>query len=106
MIDFEGNLWSFGDNNHGQLGHGDILERQIPIKIESLKDIQQISYGTCGKNFLAKDSQNTIFVSGYNVYGQLGNKKPVVITTPKEINSEYFSIWGEPSKSKAKSARK
>ena len=23
LIDFEGNLWTFGSNNHGQLGTGD-----------------------------------------------------------------------------------
>ena len=108
LIDFEGNVWSFGNNDHGQLGHGDTTSRNVPTKIESLKDIQQISYGGCGLHFLAKDSQNTIFVSGYNVYGQLGigNTKAEHEATPKEINSEYFSIWGDVIKCKAKSARK
>ena len=107
LLDFEGNLWSFGYNERAQLGHGDTKNRKLPTKVESFKDIQQISYGSSGSCFLAKDSQNNIFVTGYNGYGQLGtgDDKPVII--PKEINSKYFSIWGdEVLKSKAKSARK
>ena len=121
LIDFEGNVWSFGYNGTGGLGHGDTNDRTVPTKIESLKDIQQISHGPCGDHFFAKDSQNAIFVSGYNGYCQLGldTETDVAIpddflnsdhltqfSEPKEINAEYFSIWGEVVKSKAKSARK
>ena len=108
LIDFEGNLWSFGHNKIGQLGLGDVYDsRNVPTKIEHLIDIRQISYGCCAPHFLAKDSQNTIYVSGDNRYGQHGTgiaSEPV--STPKEINSEYFSIWGEGITCKAKSARK
>ena len=103
LIDIEGNLWTFGGDASGQLGHGDSIDRNVPTKIESLKDIQQISYGR-GTHFLAKDSQNEIFVAGYNGYWQLGLELDISI--PKEINLEYFGIWGEVFKSKAKSARK
>ena len=108
LIDLEGNVWSFGYNGTGQLGHGDKNERNLPTKIESLENIQQLSCGSYGTHFLAKDSQNRIFVSGYNGYGQLGtgNTKPEHVLFPKELNSEYFSIWEEVIKSKAKSARK
>ena len=104
LIDFEGNVWSFGNNTQGQLGHGDTQERPVPTKIETLKDIQQISYGPCGNHFLVKDSQNTIFASGNNSEDQLGIGNMELFV--KEINSKYFSIWGEVIKCKAKSARK
>ena len=116
LLDFEGNLWSFGINGNGQLGHGDFdimsrndekINRRSPTKIESLKDIQQISYGPCGTHFFVKDSQNTIFAIGNNRSGQLGTKTDgKILTTPKEIDAKYFTIWGEVLKSKAKSARK
>ena len=105
LIDFEGNVWSFGYNGTGELGHGNTKDRNVPTKIESLKDIQQISYGSCCCQFFAKDSQNSVFVSGSNGYRQLGIELDAN-AFPKEINSEYFSIWGEGIKSKAKSARK
>ena len=106
LIDFEGNLWSFGANEYGQLGHGDKTDKNIPKKISTLKDIQQISHG-CGVHCFAKNSQNQIFVSGNNDYGQLGTKDTQSVSTPKEINSQYSTIWrDERSYIRAKSARK
>ena len=72
LIDFDGNLWSFGFNGKGQLGHGDETPKNVPKMINTLKDIQKISYGCCGIHFLAKNSQHQIFAAGYNHYGQLG----------------------------------
>ena len=107
LIDFEGNLWSFGTNSLGQLGHGDTTHRLVPTKIETLKEIQQVTNSAFGSHFLVKDSRNTIFVLGYNGMGQLGlgYTNPRQIKIPKEMNSKYFSIWGEVS-FRAKSARK
>ena len=60
LIDFEGNLWSFGFNHQGQLGHGDRSHINTPKIVNTLKDIQQISYGyCCGRHFLAKNSQKS-----------------------------------------------
>ena len=106
LIDFEGNLWSFGHNGFGQLGHGDYTNINTPKIVNTLDDIQQISYGSCGNHFLAKNSQNQIFVIGYNSNGQLGTGDAQSVLTPKEINSQYSTIWGGKLKSIAKSARK
>ena len=43
---------------------------------------------------MAKNSQNQIFVTGKNSYGQLGTGNTQSISIPKEINSQYFTIWG------------
>ena len=103
LIDFEGNLWSFGRNSFGQLGHGDKTHKNI--KISTLKDIQQISYGW-GQHFLAKNSQNQIFVTGYNSTGQLGTGDTQSLSIFTEINSQYSNIWGDEHNSRVKSARK
>ena len=105
LIDFEGNLWNFGYNKFGQLGHGDWKDINIPKVIPTLKDIQQISYGSRGFHFLAKNSQNQIFVTGNNEYGQLGTGDTQLVKTPKEINSQYSTIWRDEFHSRAKSAR-
>ena len=94
LIDFEGNLWSFGCNNAGQLGHGDKTNINAPKVINTLKDIQQISYGSDGHHFFAKNSQNQIFVTGKNSHGQLGTGDTQFILIPKEMNAQYFTIWG------------
>ena len=74
LIDMEGNIWSFGSNMHGQLGHeGRKNINTVPIKLDSLKDIQKISYGCCAfAHILLKDSQSKIFTIGQNNSGQLG----------------------------------
>ena len=106
LIDFEGNLWSFGNNSHGLLGHGDTTHSHTPKIINTLKNIQQISFGCCAYYFIAKNSQNQIFVTGYNNYGQLGTGDKQSISIPKEINSQCSTIWRDEFHSRAKSARK
>ena len=110
LIDFEGNLWTFGDNGFGQLGHSNNSGIKNTKIIRTLKDIQQISNGPCGQHFFAKNSQNQIFVAGNNDYGQLGLGDTQSIrsdvTTPREINSQYSTIWRDEFYTRAKSARK
>ena len=106
LIDFEGNVWSFGYNGFGQLGHFDYTDQYAPQMINTLKDIQQISYGVGGLHFFAKNSQNQIFVTGRNDYGQLGTGDTQSLSTLREINSQYSTIWGDKLHSRAKSARK
>ena len=106
LIDFEGNVWSFGYNVCGQLGHGDTTNINAPKIVNTLKDIQQISSGSCGLHFFAKNSQNQIFTTGNNDYGQLGTGDTESLATSKEINSQYSTIWGDEFYIRAKSARK
>ena len=106
LIDFEGNLWTFGNNSWGQLGHGNRTNLNAPKVISTLKDIQQISCGSHGQHFIAKNSQNQIFVTGNNMYGQLGTGDTQSVSIPKEINSQYTTIWRDVFCSQAKSARK
>ena len=106
LIDFEGNLWTFGYNEDGQLGHGDEKNKSIPKVINSVKDIQQISYGSCGQHFFANNSQNQIFVTGANDFGQLGTGDTQSYSIFKEINSQYSTIWRDEFCTRAKSARK
>ena len=102
LVDFEGNLWSFGFNNYGQLGHTD-NENSVntPKIIKTLKNIQQISHGCNGEHFIAKNSQNQIFVIGRNSHGQLGTGETQPLSIP-----QYSTIWGDEFNTRAKSARK
>ena len=105
LLDCEGNLWVFGSNYYGQLGTGDNAQLNSPKMINTLKDIQQISYGR-GLHFLAKNSQNQIFVTGNNANGQLGTGDTQSVPIFKEINSQYSTTWGDELYTRAKSARK
>ena len=105
-VGFNGNLWSFGKNDFGQLGNGDETDINTPILINSLKNIRQISYGCCGEHFFVKNSQNQIFVTARNNYGQLGTGDTESVSIPKEIDSQYSAIWRDEFYTRAKSARK
>ena len=94
LLDFKGNLWTFGFGSYGQLGNGDRTNNNAPNIITSLQNIQQISHGSCGFHFFAKNSQNQIFVTGKNDYGQLGTGDRESVSILKEINSQYSTIWG------------
>ena len=94
LIDSKGNIWSFGYNSTRKLGHSDKADRNVPTKIKSLNNILQTVQGPFGNHFLAKDSQNKIFVVGCNDCGQLGTGNNQAAATPVELDSKYFQIWG------------
>ena len=102
LLDFDGNVWRFGP----MIGNKKMSNR--PKRIISLKDIKQISYGSCSNHFLAKDSQNRLFGVGCCDTGQLTLEGIEPILIPKQLKPVYSSIWGEliPVNSRAKSARK
>ena len=106
LIDFEGNLWAFGNSSYGQLGNGDTTHQNTPKIINTFKDVKQISNGCCGEHFLAKNTQNQIFVAGNNNFGQLGTGDLQSNHILIEINPKYSTIWGDIFHTRAKSARK
>ena len=110
LIDFDDNVWSFGDNEEGQLGHDDRRcdshENSIPTKIDELQNIKQISSGF-GRLVLMKDSSSpsNIFLLGNTckVLESAVSSNRIQILDPK-----YCYIWGEElsKNNRTKSARK
>ena len=98
LLDFYGNVWSFGSNAFGQLGHGNKNNYNTPTIINSLKNIKEISHGTGSNHFFAKDIQNKIYYTGKNRNGQLGTSVFEFISIPKEMNFTFFPIWGSQKK--------
>lgn len=79
-VESNGNLWVWGNNGQGQLGLGDVTVRQTPILHPSLNNaVKAIAAGgytaagatPTGHGVVLK-SDGTIWVAGYNGYGQLG----------------------------------
>ena len=72
--DGEGKLYSWGDNDYGELGNGTTENSSMPICISDIQDSP-----LNGKNIvdvygrIAKDSEGKLYSWGYNRYGQLGN---------------------------------
>jgi len=65
-----GEIYSFGNNETGQLGLGNNENYYSPQLISSLKDVEFIE---CGYSYtFCKTLNNEIFCWGYNCYGALG----------------------------------
>ena len=81
-----GVLYSFGNNEEGQLGLGNNEELcYSPQKIESLKDVEFIECGSA--HAFCKTLSNEIYSWGYNHYGQLGHGDCDTQSQPKKCSS-------------------
>ena len=76
----DGNLYSFGGNGCGQLGHGNLTSYNYPRKVEKVKDVDFV---VCGNQFsICKTFYNEIFAFGFNFFGQLGTGDAVTKISP------------------------
>ena len=84
----DGSLWCWGANASGQLGVGDLIDRNIPVQVMSggVKEVSLGTYYTC-----AVKEDGSLWCWGDNRYGQLGvgdfNDKDV----PAQVMNEGIS---------------
>ncbi len=71
-LDSEGNVWTWGRNDHGQLGVGTISPQlEVPTKLVGLDDVVTVA---AGENYtLALRADGTVWAWGDDEHGQLGN---------------------------------
>ncbi len=71
VLNENGQVYSWGLNEHGQLGLGDIIEQHKPALVLKMPaDTIQISIGDY--HSLSLNINNKVYSWGYNEYGQLG----------------------------------
>ncbi|MEI6217271.1 MAG: hypothetical protein WCP86_00065 [bacterium] len=66
----DGTVWSWGDNDFGQLGNGTRIYSKQPVQVQGISNIVAISAGE--KYALAIGSNGVVWAWGDNRYGQLG----------------------------------
>jgi len=72
----DGTLWGWGRNSYGQIGNGTKLDKRSPTQEPSKsKEWEKASTGAEFSVALKKDG--TIWTTGRNLYGQLGNNTAV-----------------------------
>lgn len=96
-----GDLYSFGLNGRGQLGHGDILTQTEPTLVKALAGIKTLSIA-CGKwHNLVLSEFGDVYSFGWNKHGQLGHSPdlpvvaiPTLIKLPSEDEEDtnFISI--------------
>jgi alpha-tubulin suppressor-like RCC1 family protein len=90
----DGTLWSWGWNNGGQLGLGDITNRSSPVQVGGLTSWSKVTIGSTGSSFAIK-TDGTLWSWGTNSYGQLGLSNITNYSSPKQIGA--LTSWNNVS---------
>ena len=86
-----GELYSIGQNSHGQLGLGDTTDRTTLTQVGAVTTWDSVS---CGEfHTFAKRSDGTIWSAGWNNSGELGLGDHIERTTFVEAIVGAVSIW-------------
>lgn len=70
----DGRVACWGDNEVGQLGLGDFIDRQEPAWIPGLSAITEVAAGD--GSICARRADSTVWCAGMNYYGELGASTP------------------------------
>ncbi|XP_061632291.1 alsin isoform X1 [Phyllopteryx taeniolatus] len=86
-------VWSWGRSEHGQLGHGDNLDRFQPLCIKSLNGKEVVRVAAGAHHSLALTAQSQVFSWGSNSLGQLGHmESPSTVPRLAKL-SEGIRVW-------------
>jgi alpha-tubulin suppressor-like RCC1 family protein len=85
----DGTLWTWGNNDTGQLGLGDTTDRCSPVQVGSLTDWRAASIGDFFTLFVKTDG--TLWSTGKNTQGQLGIGDKTSRSSPVQIGS--LTTW-------------
>ncbi len=80
----DGTVWTWGVNQHGELGDGTTTDRTTPVQVSGLNNV--ISIGAGGNHNMALKSDGTVWTWGDNEYGQLGNGTTTRRLTPVQVS--------------------
>ena len=90
IVTDDGKVYTWGRNDRGQLGLGDLVRRDEPTEVEGLK-AHKIIGGAVGRGHtLFLTSKGQVFASGDNKMGQLGvGNQAQTILNPTRVSFYY-----------------
>jgi alpha-tubulin suppressor-like RCC1 family protein len=88
-IKTDGTLWSWGQNQHGQLGQNDAVLRSSPVQVGTNTNWSLVGIG----NYMAMaiKTDGTLWAWGQNVSGSLGINTTVYKSSPTQIAGTTWS---------------
>jgi alpha-tubulin suppressor-like RCC1 family protein len=99
-IKTDGTLWSWGGNQHGQVGDDTTTSRSSPVQVGSLTNWDFAANGL--SHTLAIKTNGTLWAWGRNQYGQLGLNDTTNRSSPVQVGSS--TDWASVSASRYASA--
>jgi len=90
----DGTLWAWGSNGMGQLGIGTTDNNSHPNPVQIGTDTNWASVSAGGNHTVARKSDGTLWVWGYNDKGQLGDSTKTNRSSPVQIGTD---IWASVS---------
>ncbi len=85
-IKADGSLWTWGRNDHGQLGDGTEVDRHTPTQVGTGSTWMAVQCGA--QHTLALRTDSTLWSWGYNHNGQLGLGDTVEVHTPTQVGTD------------------
>ena len=91
----DGTLWTWGDNDDGQLGQNisRLTDRSSPVQVGSGTNWYKVSAGT--SHTLATKTDGTLWGWGNNGNGQLGQNNTIRRSSPVQVGAETY--WQNPA---------
>ncbi len=84
VLQNDGTVWAWGENEWGQLGDGTTTNSDVPVQVRNLSDVIAISAGHY--HSLALKSDGTVWAWGDNESGELGNGTTVSSNVPVQVS--------------------
>jgi len=81
----DGTLWTWGRNDNGALGLGDLVHRSSPVQVGSLTNWKQVCAAQGGT--LCVKTDGTLWSWGANFNGRLGHNDIVSKSSPVQVGS-------------------
>ncbi|KAK1274590.1 hypothetical protein QJS04_geneDACA015217 [Acorus gramineus] len=72
-LDVEGRCYTWGRNERGQLGHGDLIQRNMPTIVSELSKSKIVKTGAGRSHTVVMTEDGKSFSFGWNKHGQLGS---------------------------------
>jgi alpha-tubulin suppressor-like RCC1 family protein len=85
-----GALFSWGNNDYGQLGHNNIIARSSPVQVGTATNWTKVVSERA--TTAALNSSGQLFMWGLNDYGQLGVNSTVNRSSPVQIAGSWIDI--------------
>jgi alpha-tubulin suppressor-like RCC1 family protein len=79
-----GNVNCWGNNEHGQLGNGTMVNSNVPVEVKGVENAKAVAAGWAHTCVLTEGGG--VMCWGYNKNGELGNGKTVDSSLPVEVN--------------------